>query len=108
MVLLAGVLAAVALAYAGSLDGGFLLDARALVLENPRVHAATLENVRFLLTHDYWQPHSTDGLYRPLTTLSFLANWALLGNADRPFGSHLVNLLLHLACTVLLLRQVLG
>src|SRR6185369_7523116 len=46
---------------------------------------------------------ATSGLYRPMTTLSFLANWTVLGNEARPFGYHLVNLLLHLGCSVAVL-----
>src|SRR5262249_10204542 len=50
------------------------------------------------------------GLYRPVTTLSYLFNYAILGNADRPLGYHVVNLALHIANVLLLfalLRQFL-
>src|SRR2546426_5680642 len=90
--------AGVGLVYANSLQTGFVFDSRVLVLENPRIREATLPNLWFLLTRDYWQPMATDGLYRPLTTLSYLFNYAVLGNADRPAGYHVVNLLLHLGC----------
>ncbi|HWP66763.1 MAG TPA: hypothetical protein VNO26_12695, partial [Candidatus Limnocylindria bacterium] len=84
----------------GSLANGLTLDARALVLGNPALREATWANVRTILTSDYWSPMATNGLYRPVTTLSFLANWALLGNAGRPLGYHVVNLLLHLCCAL--------
>ena len=35
------------------------------------------------------------GLYRPLTTLSLLFNYAVLGNRTRPAGYHLMNWILH-------------
>lgn len=41
-------------------------------------------------------------MYRPITTLSYLFNYAILGNTDHPAGYHWINLLLH-AGNVLLL-----
>jgi tetratricopeptide (TPR) repeat protein len=105
-VLLAAIGAAIGLAYAGSFAGGFVLDSRVLILENPVLRAASAANVGYLLTHDYWQPMASDGLYRPLTTLSYLVNYAVLGNADRPFGYHAVNLALHLGCAGLVYALV--
>jgi tetratricopeptide (TPR) repeat protein len=103
---LAAIGVAVVLAYAGSFGGGFVLDSRVLILENPILRAASPANVRYLLTHDYWQPMASDGLYRPLTTLSFLLNYAVFGNGDRPFGYHAVNLALHLGCAGLVYALV--
>jgi tetratricopeptide (TPR) repeat protein len=93
---------AVALAYANALDGGFVLDARALIPLNPTVHDATWRNVAALFTQDYWNPFGAGGLYRPATTLSFLLNYAVLGNGERVTGYHLTNLALHLGCVALL------
>jgi len=95
------VAAAIALAYASSLEGELVMDAGVMIAENPAIRAARWENVLFLLTHDYWQPMATGGLYRPLTTLSYLFNYAVLGNAARPFGYHVVNLALHVLCAAL-------
>ncbi len=92
---LGAVILAVVLAYANSLQADFVLDSRALILENPVLRQATADNVAFLLTHDYWQPFASGGLYRPLTTLSYLVNYAVLGHGNRPAGYHAVNLLLH-------------
>ena len=36
-------------------------------------------------------------LYRPVTTFSYLLNYSVFGNADRPAGYHVVNWLLHTA-----------
>jgi len=99
--------AAVAVAHAGSLDGGFVLDARAQVLLNPAVHAATWANVATLVSHDYWYPFGAGGLYRPATTISYLVSYAVLGSGDRPLGYHVASLLLHLACTYALYALVL-
>jgi len=57
------------------------------------MHAATWANVGRPLTSDYWQPLATGGLYRPLTTLCYVATYAVFGAA--PFAYHATNLVLH-------------
>jgi len=97
--------------YANSFRTGFPLDNRALILEDMRVHEATRANVDLILHHTYWWPIGESGLYRPATTLSYLFNYAILGNADRPFGYHAVNLLLHIVNVLLVYavgRRILG
>jgi tetratricopeptide (TPR) repeat protein len=89
-------LCAVALAaYVNSFGLGLPLDARRLVAEDTRVHAAKAVNFKLIFGTHYWFPHSQDRLYRPLTTLSFLANYVWLGNGPNPQGYHVVNFLLH-------------
>jgi hypothetical protein len=61
---------AVTAAYANSLDGELVLDARPLVLENPALRAVTFANLRTIATSPYWHPLANDGLYRPVTTFS--------------------------------------
>jgi tetratricopeptide (TPR) repeat protein len=96
-------LCAVALAaYANSFGLGLALDAKRLVAEDTRVHAATATNFNLILGTHYWYPHSQDRLYRPLTTLSFLANYVWLGSRANPAGYHVVNFLLHAANVLLL------
>src|SRR5262245_26994268 len=91
--------AAVAIAtHANSLGNGLPLDAGALVQGNPALRALTWANLRTIFSSDYWSPMATNGLYRPLTTLSFLVNWTVLGNEGRPLGYHVVNVALHVAC----------
>lgn len=92
---------AVLLAYANSLDAGWVLDGDLLIRQAPRVHEARWSNVVDILTTDYWSPGNSTGNYRPVTTLSYMLNWAVLGNGDRPQGYHWVNLLLHWANAVL-------
>ena len=96
------------LAYSNSFTAGFSLDSRALILQDPRVHAATSENVSLIVDRTYWWPYGESGLYRPLTTFSYLFNYAILGNADRPLGYHIVNLALHTINVLLVfsIRQI--
>jgi hypothetical protein len=90
-------------AYSNSFRGGFVLDNRALILDDARVHQASIDNLSNIANHSYWWPVFESGLYRPVTTVSYLFNYAILGNADRPAGYHAVNLLLHLANVLLVL-----
>ena len=94
LVLLAGL---VLVAYANSFQGGFPFDNQGVILDDQRVQAVTAGNLRLILHQDYWGEHSGTGLYRPVTTLSFLFNYAILGNAGRPLGYHVINYLLHVA-----------
>ena len=91
--------------YAGGLfqffGAGFVMDNRGLILEDSRVRAATAENVSLIFGHTYWWPYGESGLFRPLTTLSYLFNYAILGNGERPAGYHWINYGLH-AVNVLL------
>jgi hypothetical protein len=95
-----GLCAAALLAYSNSLQAGFSLDSRGILLED-RIRAATAENLRLILRHTYWWPYGESGLYRPIATLTYLFNYAVLGNGDRPAGYHAINFLLHV-CNVLL------
>src|SRR5262245_32576888 len=96
------VLAAVTLlAFSNSFSAGFTLDNKGLILEDPRIREVTAENVGLILHHTYWWPRGEAGLYRPFTTLSYLFNYAILGNADQPAGYHWINLLLHIGNVLL-------
>src|SRR5262245_42639498 len=90
-------LVVVALVYRSSLGADFLIDNRVIILEDPRIRAATRANLGLIFSQDYWWPRYVTGNYRPLTTLSYLFNYALLGNATQPTGYHVVNLVLHWA-----------
>jgi len=90
--------------YGNSFGVGFALDNRQLVLRDPRVHAFTRDNLSLILQHTYWWPYGESGLYRPLTTFSYLFNYAILGNADRAAGYHWFNLLVHTANVLLFWR----
>ena len=103
--------AAMALTWANALGAGFVRDAWGFIVANPVIHSATLENVRFILTHDHAAPVGASGLYRPLTVLSYLFDWAIVGHGDRPAGYIAENILLHFLCAALvyaLVWQLLG
>jgi hypothetical protein len=88
-------------AYSNSFTSGFVLDNRGLLLEDPRLREASAQNVGLILDHTYWWPYGESGLYRPLTTLSYLFNYAVLGNGEHPAGYHWINFLLHLGNVLL-------
>jgi tetratricopeptide (TPR) repeat protein len=83
------------LAYANSFGMGFAFDARAIILDDSRIHKATAENLNLILHYEYWWPVSSDALYRPVTTASYLLNYAIFGNGENAAGYHWVNFLLH-------------
>ena len=84
------------LAFSNSFSAGFILDNKGLLLQDPRIRELTVENLRLIFQHTYWWPNGEAGLYRPFTTLSYLFNYAALGNANEPAGYHSINFLLHL------------
>jgi protein O-mannosyl-transferase len=88
------------LAYANSFHAAFSLDSRGILVQD-RIHTASLANLRLILGHSYWWPYGESGLYRPITTLSYLFNFAMVGNGDRPEGYHAINFLLHAANVLL-------
>ena len=93
------------LAFSNSFSTGFALDNHVL-LNDTRIQAATSSNLALIVGHTYWWPNGESGLYRPLTTLSYLLNYAILGNADHPAGYHWINFALHLANVFLLFAIV--
>ena len=90
--------AAVALAYANSLSGPFVLDDEATIVQNPQIHDISRLGDVLLPAPD--SPIAG----RPLASLTFALNYAF-GGLD--VGSyHIVNLTLHLVCAVLLFTIV--
>jgi len=84
-------------AYVNSLGNGFAYDDRGVVVENPVVREGS---VREVFTSPYWPlPVERAGLYRPVTTLTFLLEWRLFGDDPRPF--HAANVLLHATVSLL-------
>jgi hypothetical protein len=82
-------------AYSNSFQAGLVFDSVAVISADARVHAVTPQNLRLILTGPYWHGSTTLGLYRPLTTSSYLLNYAIFGNETAPAGYHWVNLALH-------------
>ena len=83
------------LAFSNSFSAGLALDNQLLVTGDPRIQDATAHNVSQIFQHTFWWPNGEAGIYRPLTTLSFLFNYAILGNGTAPAGYHWINFLLH-------------
>jgi tetratricopeptide (TPR) repeat protein len=82
-----------------TLGNGFTLDDRVVIQEDPRI--ASLSNIGDIMSGGY-RLSAENSLYRPLTTLSFALNRAVLGS--EPLGFHAVNLLLHLLAVLLVFR----
>src|SRR5262247_3611406 len=81
--------------YSNSWQAGLIYDNASRIGEDTRIRSASSANIDLIFRTEYWYPMQATALYRPLTTLSFLFNYAVLGNANRPAGYHTVNWLLH-------------
>jgi tetratricopeptide (TPR) repeat protein len=82
-------------AYSNSFTAGLLFDSAPVIEQDPRIREATPQNMDSILTGQYWYVNKTAGLYRPVTTFSYLLNYAVLGNGTRPKGYHWINFALH-------------
>ena len=89
------------LAFSNSFSPGLALDNQLLITGDPHIQEATAHNVSQIFQHTFWWPNGEAGIYRPLTTLSFLFNYAILGNGTVPAGYHWINFLLHAANVLL-------
>ena len=92
---MAALWALVLAAYSNSFQAGLVFDSSTVILQDARLRAVTPRNLRLILTEDYWHGSTTSGLYRPLTTASYLLNYTIFGNGTRPAGYHWVNFALH-------------
>jgi tetratricopeptide (TPR) repeat protein len=92
-------------AYGNSFVLGLAQDSTVIVAKDARLQAVTADNLKLILTKNYWWPLAGDGLYRPVTTLSLLFNYSVLGNGPNAGGYHVVNFLLH-AINVWLLYEL--
>ena len=83
--------AATLLAYSNSFHDGLVYDSAASDSPGSRGFSPRIRRIiSSFLQNDYWYPALGTGLYRPLTTLSFLFNYAVLGNEGRPEGYHVI------------------
>jgi len=81
-------------AYANSIRAGFVWDDRMLVLQDPVVHS--FHNLGEVFSQDFFARTESPlpyGYYRPVTTLSYVLDYALSGKD--PLVYHLTNVLLH-------------
>jgi len=104
-----GVVIAALLAGLPSLLPGFIHDDHRIIEQNELIRSP--RHIPQILTRGYWtvDENAVPNLYRPVTILSFAANYAVGGL--RPAGYRIVNLLLHAlaaALVLLLARRVLG
>jgi len=83
------------IAYSNSFQAGLVFDNASIIGLDPRIRQATPENIASIFTGGYRYFNATAGLYRPLTTLTYLLNFAVFGDALRPPGYHWVNLSIH-------------
>ena len=93
-------------AYSNSFSTGFALDNQTLILEDTRIQSASAANIALIVRHTYWWPNGESGLYRPLTTLSYLFNYAILGSGNHAAGYHWINFFLHLGNVLLVFALV--
>jgi tetratricopeptide (TPR) repeat protein len=89
-------------AYSNSFSAALVFDNAAILGKDPRITAVTAQNLHLIWTAEYWYPNVGNGLFRPLTTLSYLFNYAVLGDGPQPAGYHWVNYLLHAVAVTLL------
>ncbi|MGB9456789.1 MAG: hypothetical protein WCB12_12140 [Bryobacteraceae bacterium] len=85
------------IAYSNSFDNGLIFDSNSAIVQDSRVWSATSANLKALVTQGYWYANKTNGLYRPLTKISYLFNYAVLGSGANPASYHWVNFALHAA-----------
>lgn len=83
------------LAYSNSFHGVLVADSASVILQDARIQAVSARNVGRIFQEGYWAVAPSSGLYRPLTTLSYLLNYTVLGNGPRAAGYHWVNFSIH-------------
>ncbi len=85
-----------AVVYFNTLSAGFVLDDKALIVNNPLGKSlALLPNAFRQGLYDHWvSPQSYDRMYRPLQIVSYWLDYNVFGSA--PFGYHLSNIIWHL------------
>lgn len=96
------VLAATLAAFAPGLDAGFVWDDHRLIEHNANLRDAA--NLPRLLAAPFWSVSDRGaeepvGYWRPWVTAAYFSEFQFFGLA--PIGYHVVNLLLHLGCVVL-------
>jgi len=82
-------------AYSNSFQAGLVFDNSTVIAQDPRIRDATAQNIEAILTGGYRYTKPSAGLYRPLTSFSYLLNYAVFGNGPRPAGYHWFNLAVH-------------
>jgi tetratricopeptide (TPR) repeat protein len=84
------------LAYSNSFQAALSMDSPTIVERDSRIREASSENLGLIWSKNYWWPSRPSNLFRPVTTMSYLLNYAVLGGGASPTGYHVLNFLLHL------------
>lgn len=95
---LALIAAAGLVAYASAIPNGFVYDDHILIEQDSRITGPV--DLAWIFQTDYWGTGEGDGLYRPLTVLSFAVDHAIFGS--RPAAFHGINILLHVGVGIAL------
>ena len=93
------------LVYLPAFNADFTLDDVLIVEEN--TYVKSLDKIPDIWTSHYWAGKldaSDDGLYRPLTLTTYTLQYAMFG--EKPFAFHLINILLHAAVCLVLMKFV--
>ena len=93
------------LTYSNTFHLGLTVDARAIITNDTRIRTVGEQTLGQILHHDYWWPISGDRLYRPVTLISYMFDYAVLGDGQNPIGYHWTNYFLH-AINVLLVFEL--
>ena len=91
------------LAVVASISGitnGFALDDVHLIVTNDRLHH--LSSALNVFSQPYWPPEEGSSLYRPLSSLAFVLQWAVGNGSPLPF--HVVSIALYALVSVAVLR----
>jgi len=85
--------------YLSSFKGGFFDDDIGAIRDNP--HIRKLWPLSEAMSIPLWSQYTSETVFgRPILSLSFALNYALLG--PQPWGYHLVNLIIHISAALLL------
>ena len=90
------------LAYTNAIPAGLVYDDHILIEQNPRVTGEMDWRTRLIriFQTNYWGEVHNDGLYRPVTTLTFALDHAIFGGD--PAAYHAINVLLHASAVIAL------
>jgi hypothetical protein len=86
--------------YLNALSNGFVYDDKAQVTEN--IWIKDVKNIPGIFTSSVWSfvgEHAVSNYYRPLMHLIFMGNYYIFGL--NPWGFHFVNIIFHVAVSVL-------
>src|SRR3989344_8994654 len=90
--------------FGNGINGDFVFDDRSVIVGHPLMDDSLGVFKAFLYPYHYDRPQS--GLYRPLTTASYILNWRF--SPGQPQGFHTVNMLLHAVATFLVYLVISG